>query len=96
MSGAFEALAFDPEGDLYAIEDSTDSLYRIDVATGARETFAVLPTGVDNITKDAEGRLFIAAHPPIKKIDLIPNLKPRDIVANGLDNPSPITAQNER
>jgi hypothetical protein len=34
-SGDFEGLAFSPSGELFAVEDSYDRLYSIDVATGA-------------------------------------------------------------
>ena len=35
VSGDFEGLAFAPDGQLYAIDDSSDQLCRIDVGSGA-------------------------------------------------------------
>jgi sugar lactone lactonase YvrE len=55
------AAKFDSQGQLYVeaiAEGAVDGIARVDIATGARETFAAVPYGMDNFAIDANDRFF--------------------------------------
>lgn len=62
VSGDFEALAFSPNGTLYALEDSSYKLYTLNLITGAATlvgSTGINSTSEPGITFDDNGRLWI-------------------------------------
>lgn len=53
------AANFDSKGNLYAIDNETGEVFRIDVKTHTRERVAVAPTNLDNLAFDGQDRLFV-------------------------------------
>lgn len=56
------AVKFDSRGRLYVIDNKTGELLRVDVATGAKTTVAVLRPHLDNLAIDAKDRIFVSTN----------------------------------
>lgn len=54
------AVNFDSKGNLYAIDNETGEVFRIDVKAHTRERVAVAPTNLDNLAFDGQDRLFVS------------------------------------
>jgi hypothetical protein len=62
VSGDFEALAFSPDGSLYALEDSTYKLYTLNLFTGAATlvgSTGITSTSEPGMAFDDNGRLWV-------------------------------------
>jgi sugar lactone lactonase YvrE len=53
------AANFNSRGELFAIDNETGEIFRIDVAARSREAVARAPTNLDNLAFDAQDRLFV-------------------------------------
>jgi len=53
------AANFNSRGELFAIDNETGEVFRIDVAARKRELVAAAPTNLDNLAFDAQDRLFV-------------------------------------
>lgn len=54
------AVKFDAQGRLHALDQATGEVMRIDLKTKVKTVLATLPPGLDNLTFDAHGRLFVS------------------------------------
>jgi sugar lactone lactonase YvrE len=54
------AANFDSKGRLYAIDNETGEVFRIDTQAHTRERVAVAPTNLDNLAFDKEDRLYVS------------------------------------
>src|SRR5690606_30412801 len=54
------AAHFDPSGELFAIDNVTGEVFRIDRAKRRKQRIATAPTNLDNLAFAPDGRLFVS------------------------------------
>jgi sugar lactone lactonase YvrE len=85
------AVDFDSYGRLYVNDAGAGKIVRIDLATGVREDFATLPTGVDNITFDEDDNLYATSLLDGSITEIRPNGHKRLIHRGGMILPGGLT-----
>lgn len=77
---------FDADG-MLTVVDQTGEVFKIDIETGAATVFATLDTGLDNMTFDEDGRLFMTNNDQGWVGELLPSGELRIISQGGMIGP---------
>lgn len=77
---------FDADG-MLTVVDQTGEVFKIDIETGAATVFATLDTGLDNMTFDEDGRLFMTNNDQGWVGELLPTGELRIISQGGMIGP---------
>lgn len=81
------AVKFDPQGRLHAVDLARGEVVRLDPATGTKEVVAGLAPGLDNLTFDAEGRLYVSNNDDGAVVEVRPDGSARTVSPGGLIAP---------
>lgn len=83
------AAKFGPNGLLYVL-DQTGEVFTVDIETGTKTLFTTLPPGLDNITFDADGSLYITNADEGWVAEILPSGEARYISQGGMIFPQGI------
>lgn len=77
---------FDKEG-LLTVLDQTGEVFKIDIQTGEKTLFTTLDTGLDNMTFDTDGTLYMTNNDQGWVAEIMPDGQPRFISPGGIIAP---------
>jgi sugar lactone lactonase YvrE len=81
------AVKFCPDGRLHVVEQGAGIVWRVEIASGAKEQVAELQPGLDNLAFAPDGRLFVSSNDMGDVWEILPTGEARTLCPGGMTGP---------